>query len=300
LSSNWNLYNENDSFTSNIFPLYPDLSPKNIFKSVFQVNSMKKLPADIKDKRCRIKTLDDHILPKLEDWWGGDKDKFIKDLFQTNYCKKSLQTYIDQVEENIKNSYLKQINYSNHQAREKILREINQHFGGIAAKLLKGLKISQETYSRYRFLESFETQQEANERKMLLGTHKRTIPKYLENEMVQDIVNKYVLDNGGGATVSKEKKWSYLAQELSNYFKLIDKRISKGFSFNHSNQYVKEIYIKNSHIFAKSSKIHECIEILGGINKVEEENKWKEISNQLNLTECDACWLIRETCKWTL
>lgn len=261
---------------------------------------MKKLPADIKDKRCRIKTLDDHILPKLEDWWGGDRSKFIQDLFQTNYCKESLQTYISQAEQKLKEVYLKEINDANQKAREKILVEINQHYEGIAAKLLKGLKISHSIYNRYRFLESFETQREANERKILHGIHRRTIPKYLENELVENMVNKIVLDHGGGDIVTKGKKWSYLASKLSNHFKQIDKRISNGFSFNYSNQYVREIYVKTSSIFAKSAQIHECIERFGGINAIEEENKWKEISNQLHLTEYDACWLLRETCKWTL
>lgn len=89
---------------------------------------MKKLPADIKDKRCRIKTLDDHILPKLEDWWGGDRSKFIQDLFQTNYCKESLQTYISQAEQKLKEVYLKEINDANQKAREKILVDNSGHY----------------------------------------------------------------------------------------------------------------------------------------------------------------------------
>jgi hypothetical protein len=80
------------------------------------MSQMKKMPSDVKKKSYRVNTLDKHILPKLEEWWGG-KERLLSDLFATNYFGDTLQNYLKQTEEKCYKLYNQQSNIASYSSK---------------------------------------------------------------------------------------------------------------------------------------------------------------------------------------
>ena len=269
-------------FSGNL--LYPaDATPKHLFRSVFQVRHIKKLPADVKSQRCRVNTMKNYLLPKVEQWWG-DRKTVLSDLRATGYLDDIMKEEIAKAVAKFKESQSTTIQAAVSSGQDTVLAEVNQHIGGIAGKLLKGVKVSHSTYNQHRFLESFETQSEANTRQQLKGTHRRTVPKHLENPEVMKLVQQTVLQNGGGFSVQKAKQWSCLAKKISQLL-TNNSQAAKSFSQNYGNQFMKELYVKTSRIFERQAEVLQKVQEFGGIEEVDMDNKWAEISTQMQLSE---------------
>jgi predicted SpoU family rRNA methylase len=180
-----------------------------------------------------------------------------------------------------------------------LLTEINENFQSIAVQLLKGTRTSHATYNEHRFLESFESQIDANKRKKLIGTHRRTVPKYMDCKEIVDLLKTLVDNSGGGYKVQTERLWTSIAQQMAKTFENKDQRITKTLQQNNANQLVKEIYIKRSELFNRLNEIKEVIIAYGGIEEVDSKNYWQQICSQLTFNQLDATWLLQQVCKYT-
>lgn len=234
----------------------------------------------------------------MEEWWGS-KERLLQDLFGTKFLHDPLQKHLKQVEETCRQLYLQQYNSVATQARQTMLVEINKNLGTIATQLLKGTRVTNATYNKHRFLESFETQIEANQRKKLEGTHRRTIPKHLCSIELIESLKILVKDSGGGKVVQIGKGWTLIAQQLAKTFENENPAIAKTLQQNHANQFVKEIYIKSSHLFDQIDRIKLKIKELGEIENVANQNFWEQICTELQFFQSDAVWLLQQVCTYS-
>ena len=97
-------------------------------------------------------------------WEANDWSASIKLLWR---C---LEQRLAEVEARFKELQLELLQRAIVCGQEKVLTEINQYMNTVAGRLLKGVKVSHAIYNQHRFLESFESQSEANKRCQFKGT----------------------------------------------------------------------------------------------------------------------------------